>query len=92
MVVIDAVMRLIPGVLGDAESAVDESFGPDGGLEYPQYTRPREFRGASGPRNPPERRPRRDRSLATRASTLKARAIAESSFASRKGIRSCRTA
>ena len=68
MVVIDAVMRLIPGVLGDAESAVDESFGPDGGLEYPQYTRPRDFRGASGPRDPPERRPRRDRPLATRAS------------------------
>ena len=49
MVVIDAVMRLIPGVLGDAESAVDESFGPDGGLEYPQYTRPREFRGLAVP-------------------------------------------
>ena len=49
MVVIDAVMRLIPGVLGDAESAVDESFGPDGGLEYPHYTRPREFRGRSVP-------------------------------------------
>ena len=44
MVVIDAVMRLIPGVLGDAESAIDESFGPDGGLEYPHYTRPRSFR------------------------------------------------
>jgi tRNA (guanine37-N1)-methyltransferase len=49
MVVIDAVMRLIPGVLGDAESARDESFGPDGGLEYPQYTRPREFRGSAVP-------------------------------------------
>ena len=49
MVVIDAVMRLIPGVLGDAESPVDESFGPDGGLEYPHYTRPREFRGLSVP-------------------------------------------
>jgi len=49
MVVIDAVARLIPGVLGDAESAIDESFGPDGGLEYPQYTRPREFRGLSVP-------------------------------------------
>jgi len=49
MVVIDAVARLIPGVLGDAESAVDESFGPDGGLEYPQYTRPREFRGLTVP-------------------------------------------
>jgi len=49
MVVIDAVMRLIPGVLGDAESAVDESFGPDGGLEYPHYTRPRTFRGREVP-------------------------------------------
>ncbi len=49
MVVIDAVARLVPGVLGDAESAVDESFGPDGGLEYPHYTRPREFRGLAVP-------------------------------------------
>jgi len=49
MVVVDAVMRLVPGVLGDAESAVDESFGPDGGLEYPQYTRPREFRDRAVP-------------------------------------------
>ena len=49
MVVVDAVMRLVPGVLGDADSAVDESFGPDGGLEYPQYTRPREYRGRAVP-------------------------------------------
>jgi tRNA (guanine37-N1)-methyltransferase len=49
MVVVDAVTRLLPGVLGDAESAIDESFGPDGGLEYPQYTRPREFRGRTVP-------------------------------------------
>jgi tRNA (guanine37-N1)-methyltransferase len=49
MVVIDAVMRLIPGVLGDAESALDESFGPEGDLEYPHYTRPREFRGSAVP-------------------------------------------
>ena len=49
MVVVDAVTRLIPGVLGDDESAVDESFGPDGGLEYPHYTRPREFRGRTVP-------------------------------------------
>lgn len=49
MVVVDAVARLVPGVLGDAESAVDESFGPDGGLEYPHYTRPREFRGLAVP-------------------------------------------
>ncbi len=49
MVVIDAVMRLIPGVLGDAESAIDESFSPEVGLEYPHYTRPREFRGLPVP-------------------------------------------
>lgn len=49
MVVIDAVVRLIPGVLGDAQSAVDESFGPDGGLEYPQYTRPRVYRSLTVP-------------------------------------------
>jgi tRNA (guanine37-N1)-methyltransferase len=49
MVVIDAVMRLIPGALGDAESATDESFGPGGGLEYPHYTRPREYRGRAVP-------------------------------------------
>lgn len=49
MVVIEAVMRLIPGALGDEESAIDESFGPDGGLEYPQYTRPRIFQGREVP-------------------------------------------
>lgn len=49
MVLIDAVMRLIPGALGDEQSSEDESFGPDGGLEYPQYTRPREFRGRAVP-------------------------------------------
>ena len=49
MVVIESVIRLIPGVLGDAASAVDESFGPDGGLEYPHYTRPREYRGLAVP-------------------------------------------
>lgn len=49
MVVVDAVMRLVPGVLGDEQSALDESFGPDGALEYPQYTRPREFRGHAVP-------------------------------------------
>lgn len=42
MVVVDAVARLIPGVLGDDESAQDESF-TEGLLEYPQYTRPRSF-------------------------------------------------
>ena len=48
MVVIDAVSRQIPGVLGDEESAADESFA-DGLLEYPQYTRPQEYRGVAVP-------------------------------------------
>jgi tRNA (guanine37-N1)-methyltransferase len=48
MVIIDAVTRLLPGVLGDDESSVDELFS-DGLLEYPQYTRPAEFRGMSVP-------------------------------------------
>src|SRR4051812_2411872 len=50
MVVIDAVVRLLPGVLGDDESVKDESFSATGpGLEYPQYTRPAEFRGMKVP-------------------------------------------
>ncbi|MFQ5429883.1 MAG: tRNA (guanosine(37)-N1)-methyltransferase TrmD [Phycisphaerae bacterium] len=68
MVVVDSVVRLLPGALGDAASTAEESFvlgedsPPDGGtdagetrgskqvrLEYPQYTRPREFRGLSVP-------------------------------------------
>lgn len=49
MVIVDAVMRLVPGVLGDDQSALDESFGPEGGLEYPHYTRPRAFRGRAVP-------------------------------------------
>jgi tRNA (guanine37-N1)-methyltransferase len=44
LVVIEAVARLVPGVLGNAESAAEESFA-EGLLEYPQYTRPAEFRG-----------------------------------------------
>jgi len=48
MVVIDAVVRLVPGVLGDEESAERESFS-DGMLEYPHYTRPPEFRGMRVP-------------------------------------------
>ena len=44
LVVIDAVARLVPGVMGNAASAADESF-VDGLLEYPQYTRPADFRG-----------------------------------------------
>lgn len=48
LVIIDAVSRLIPGVLGSDESSQDESFS-SGLLEYPQYTRPREYRGLAVP-------------------------------------------
>jgi tRNA (guanine37-N1)-methyltransferase len=48
MVIVDAVTRLLPGVLGDDESSHDESFSR-GLLEYPQYTRPAEFRGMKVP-------------------------------------------
>jgi tRNA (guanine37-N1)-methyltransferase len=48
MVVIDAVVRLLPGALGAVDGAADESFA-EGLLEYPQYTRPREFRGMAVP-------------------------------------------
>jgi tRNA (guanine37-N1)-methyltransferase len=49
MLIIDAVMRLVPGVLGDETSSKYESFAETGLLEYPQYTRPREFRGMQVP-------------------------------------------
>jgi len=48
LVVLDATVRLLPGVLGNSESAIDESFG-DGLLEYPHYTRPAAFRGRHVP-------------------------------------------
>jgi tRNA (guanine37-N1)-methyltransferase len=50
MVVIDAVIRLVPGVLGDEQSSGDDSFSGAGRLlEFAQYTRPREFRGLAVP-------------------------------------------
>ncbi len=49
MVIADCVSRLIPGVLGSSESTEDESFSMAGLLEYPQYTRPREFEGMEVP-------------------------------------------
>jgi tRNA (guanine37-N1)-methyltransferase len=49
MVVIDAVIRYVPGVLGDADSVKEESHSDPGRLEYPQYTRPRVFRGMAVP-------------------------------------------
>ena len=48
MVMIDAISRLVPGVLSNDTSAQDESF-QDGLLEYPQYTRPEEFHGRKVP-------------------------------------------
>jgi len=50
MVIVDAVVRLLPGVLGDEQSNIDDSFSRGNRLlEFPQYTRPREFRGHSVP-------------------------------------------
>ena len=49
MLLIDAVIRMVPGVLGDETSNRYESFAEAGLLEYPQYTRPREFRGMRVP-------------------------------------------
>jgi tRNA (guanine37-N1)-methyltransferase len=49
MVVIDTVVRYVPGVLGDETSVIEESHSAPGRLEYPQYTRPRNFRGMEVP-------------------------------------------
>jgi tRNA (guanine37-N1)-methyltransferase len=50
LVLIDTVARLVPGVLGNDQSANTESFGPElKGLEFPQFTRPREWQGISVP-------------------------------------------
>jgi tRNA (guanine37-N1)-methyltransferase len=48
LVLLDACLRLLPGVMGGAESAAEESFA-DGLLEYPHYTRPAEWRGRPVP-------------------------------------------
>jgi len=49
MAIVEATVRLIPGVLGNADSIREESHGEGGLLEYPQYTRPAEFRGLEVP-------------------------------------------
>ncbi len=49
MLIIDSVIRLIPGVLGDETSSRYDSFAESGMLEYPQYTKPREYRGMTVP-------------------------------------------
>lgn len=49
LIIIDSVVRLIPGVLGGEQSAIIESFSDGDNLEYPQYTRPEDFRGMKVP-------------------------------------------
>lgn len=49
LVLLDAVTRLLPGVLGAADAASNDSFGASGMLEYPHYTRPADFRGYTVP-------------------------------------------
>jgi tRNA (guanine37-N1)-methyltransferase len=49
LVFIDSVSRLIPGVLGDGESAITDSFQTDTGFDFPQYTRPEEYEGLRVP-------------------------------------------
>jgi tRNA (guanine37-N1)-methyltransferase len=49
LVVLEAVTRLVPGVIGREESHEQDSFGPDGLLDHPHYTRPAEFRGMRVP-------------------------------------------
>ena len=49
MAIVDACIRLIPGVLGDEQSSIEDSFSDEALLEFPQYTRPREFRGHTVP-------------------------------------------
>ncbi|HJY98685.1 MAG TPA: tRNA (guanosine(37)-N1)-methyltransferase TrmD [Patescibacteria group bacterium] len=49
MAIADSVVRLLPGVLGKDESSVEESHMEEGYLEYPQYTRPEEYKGLSVP-------------------------------------------
>ncbi len=49
LIIIDSIVRLLPGVLGGAESASIESFSDGDNLEYPQYTKPADFRGMKVP-------------------------------------------
>ena len=49
LAVVEATVRLLPGVLGDERSALEDSFGGRGGLDHPHYTRPRVYRGDAVP-------------------------------------------
>ena len=68
MVLLDAIARRLPGALSDGSGEL-ESFSSalDGGIEYPHYTRPAEYRGWDVPRGAALRRPRADRALAAGA-------------------------
>ena len=70
MVICDAVLRKLPGALGDERSAAEESFSAalEGNPEYPHYTRPAEYRGWKRARGAALRPPRRDRALAAERS------------------------
>ena len=65
LVMVEAVVRLLPGVLGNPASAAQDSFS-DGLLEGPSYTRPEVWRGPRGSRGAAQRQPRRDRAVAPR--------------------------
>ena len=65
MVLIDACVRLLPGVMGAAASRAEESF-TEGLLEYPHYTRPQIWEGRADPRGAAVGRSRQDRRLAAR--------------------------
>ena len=65
MVLIDACVRLLPGVMGAAASSAEESF-TEGLLEYPHYTRPQSWEGRTDPGGAPVGRSRQDRRLAAR--------------------------
>ena len=65
LALIDACVRLLPGVMGKEASGAEESFA-EGLLEYPQYTRPQLFEGRAIPEVLAVRRPRQDRGLAPR--------------------------
>ena len=69
LVVIEAVTRLVPGVIGREESHEQDSFSRERELDHPHYTRPREFRGIAVPDVLGVGQPRRDRALATRGRT-----------------------
>ena len=66
MAVVEAVSRLVPGVVGNPESLVEESH-EDGLLEYPSYTKPAGLARPRGAAGAAERQPRRDRRVAARA-------------------------